>query len=137
MVISSFIIELGAEIPPSSFFQLFLLWSKSFQGYHLADVMALHSWWTQLESWCRENAPQVLSTLNPPASEKDLAAANAGIETIILGTSRPPSIPYLLRLMYRFHDGQQELLGRNEVRRRAPVTTDSTVCLVLSITNSF
>lgn len=90
---------IGSGPSPPSFFYLFLAWSLSFQGYRRADVRAMRCWWLQLEAWIGIHAAPLLPTLNPPASETDLAST----------TGTPTALPYLLRLLYRFHNGQKAL----------------------------
>ena len=104
--------------PPSlprapSFFYLFRQWALEFplHLYRRADVRAMSCWWTQLEEWLEEHAPPLLATLNPPASEADFSHANAFFlqQQITDPSGNITTLPYLLRLMYRFHDGQVTL----------------------------
>jgi hypothetical protein len=109
--------------PPHSFFYLFLAWSKSFHGYRRADVQAVHSWWAHLEGWCREHAPRILATLNPPASERDISTANASLlqQQVTDQSGNITTLPYLLRLLYRFHNGQKTLYHPDVMVRRSVV----------------
>ena len=53
--------------------------------------------WTRYERWLSANAPDVLSSLNPPASDAALNALEQAIEA---------PLPQAYRELYRLHDGQ-------------------------------
>lgn len=57
-----------------------------------------------MEAWCSVYAPDILLTLNPPASENDLSNA----EMILRSKGIRAALPSILRLFYRFHNGQKE-----------------------------
>ena len=103
----------GISSPPQTYFHLFMAWSKSFKGYYREDVKAMYNWWTQLEEWCEANAPAVLATLNPPALESDIKAATQAYRSLLLNSEDNATFPYMLRLMYRFHNGQASLYDRH------------------------
>lgn len=58
--------------------------------------------WQKLEAWLAENAPQVLTPLNPPATEDEITAAETRIKMKF-----PPSV----RASYLVHNGEQRKWG--------------------------
>lgn len=60
-------------------------------------VRRVFAFWTEYLAWASEHFPEVLPTLNGPASEQQLQAVENDIQ-------RP--LPDALRLLYRFHAGQ-------------------------------
>jgi hypothetical protein len=73
-------------------------WRTSFLGYSLEEVKLARLWWKRMEKWLSEHSPLILSTLREPPTSQMFADAEKRLE-------RP--IPRLLKLFYRFHDGQQ------------------------------
>src|SRR5688500_20298705 len=61
--------------------------------------------WTRLESYLQANAPSVLATLLPPATDAQIARAEAA-----LGVRLPPDLAASLKM----HDGQVQETGRGE-----------------------
>lgn len=53
--------------------------------------------WTQIESWMRANAPQVLDTLQPGASDAQIAELESALAI---------QLPDDVRASYRIHNGQ-------------------------------
>lgn len=53
--------------------------------------------WQRIETWFETHAPEVLTGLNPPATEQDITAAEA-----VLGVRFPDEF----RALYLVHDGQ-------------------------------
>lgn len=84
---------------PVTFKQLYLLWRRSFSGYSMQLVKRMNLFWAGYEAWAKKYAPGILSTLAEPATERDIAAAEAELDD-----SR--KMPASLRLLYRFHNGQ-------------------------------
>ena len=60
-------------------------------------VRRVFAFWTEYLAWASEHFPEVLPTLNGPASEQQLHDVENDIQ-------RP--LPDALRLLYRFHAGQ-------------------------------
>lgn len=95
-----------SDLPPGgiiggggSFKQVYACWRKSFIGYPIEMVRRIFLFWTGFETWARQHAPGILSTLAPPASEQDILNAEQefGLQY---------RLPLCLRLLYRFHNGQ-------------------------------
>lgn len=55
--------------------------------------------WDRIEAWLAANAPGVLASLNPPATDADIAATEA-----LVGRALPDDV----RAAYRRHDGQAD-----------------------------
>ncbi len=53
----------------------------------------VYCWWSRIETWLNIHNPNILQSLNPPVDERYLE--NCG------------DMPRYLKLLYRFHDGQQ------------------------------
>jgi hypothetical protein len=75
----------------------FISWKLSFPGYSSHDVRRTNNWWKRFESWCRQYAPEILTTLNPPASESDIDTVESDLKC---------PLPCSLKIFYRFHNGQ-------------------------------
>jgi cell wall assembly regulator SMI1 len=61
--------------------------------------------WTRIEAWLRVYAPaEVLASLNPPASEEQIGAAEAALRV---------NLPTDVRASFRIHDGQKR--GRQPI----------------------
>lgn len=110
--LSNVVVNTPSVVAIRSFFEMFQIWGRSFYGYRHADVKAIYNWWTQFELWCKENAPAILDTLNGPASETDFVEASESFDE-----GQCSTIPMLLRLLYRFHNGQRQLFHRNNAVR--------------------
>ena len=57
----------------------------------------------RVESWCLGNAPVILDSFNPPATQEEIDIAN----DMILSNNNI-ELPKLLKLLYRFHNGQRK-----------------------------
>jgi hypothetical protein len=96
---------ISIEYPPgypleqqqNTYMDCFIAWKLSFPHYSMHDVRQTKIWWSRFSSWCASYAPEILLTLNPPATESQLNS----IETHFIET-----LPLSLRLFYRFHNGQ-------------------------------
>jgi hypothetical protein len=88
----------------NTFMNCFIAWKLSFPGYSSHDVCRTRNWWKRFYSWCGQYAPEILTTLNTPASESE-------INTIEMRLSHP--LPSALKLFYRFHNGQNIPFDRN------------------------
>jgi cell wall assembly regulator SMI1 len=86
---------------PVSAKQLFIIWRRSFAGYSTMEVSAMRQWWRRMESWLASNAPTVLDTLDPPATTSDISKTEMRLKNV------GKTIPRMLKLMYRFHNGQR------------------------------
>jgi hypothetical protein len=101
--LSFFGVVTSIEYPPgydveqqqNTFIDCFKAWKLSFPHYSMDDVRLTKIWWTRFSLWCETNAPEILTTLNSPATESDLNSLEGG-----------ESLPLALRLFYRFHNGQ-------------------------------
>lgn len=91
-----------STLPPSAFsaFSAYLSWRQEFQGYPLSLVRRVKTWWQRIEKWLLANFNEIHATLRAPLTEARIIAL----------TKDPMypnfAIPPVLRLMYRFHDGQ-------------------------------
>ncbi|CAN0199118.1 unnamed protein product [Pylaiella littoralis] len=75
-------------------------WRRAFNGYDALDVKRVSVWWAGVEAWMSQHLPEVMDTLNTGVSEEELDRAAE-----LLGWP----LPTHLRLLYRFHNGQQWL----------------------------
>jgi cell wall assembly regulator SMI1 len=66
------------------------------QDVRLTERVMLNESWGRVERWLASNAPRILGSLNPPASDGELAAAEAAVGQ---------ALPSGLRDLYRRHDG--------------------------------
>ena len=95
------------DIPPgcddsateATFHEIYRMWRHSFSDFTRAEVRQVKLWWGRMEAWLLAHAPRIHATLNPPATAAAIAAADAQLKGV-------RSIPRMLKLMYRFHDGQ-------------------------------
>src|SRR5215207_6200573 len=71
--------------------------------------------WTRLESYLQANAPSILATLLPPATDAQIARAEAA-----LGVKLPPDLAASLKT----HDGQVQETGRGEAIPLVPEEFD-------------
>lgn len=86
-----------------AFFSAYLSWRQEFHGYPVALVRRVKTWWRRIEAWLALNFPEIRNTLGPPLSEATI------IETLTKNRAFPQfidTVPPVLRLLYRFHDGQ-------------------------------
>ena len=116
-----FLIVSLADSPPSyegawinGFQALYRSWCRSFgDEYRRAEVRMAKQWWMRMERWLQLCAPQILTTLNPPASSHALIEAEGEL-------GRP--LPRMLKLLYRFHDGQHLLIDEIQFSQRPSAT---------------
>ena len=86
--------------PPASPFIAYLSWRQEFQGYTLSLVRRVKMWWRRMEQWLLANFREIHATLGTPLTE-------AHIISLTKDKLYPNfAIPPVLRLMYRFHNGQ-------------------------------
>lgn len=92
--------------PPSSendIFQIhtykecYVKWRISFSEYKVEEVKLAIIWWNRMEKYLLINAPSIYNTLRKPAKKMDFEQYE-----LSLGQK----FPSLLKLLYRFHDGQ-------------------------------
>jgi len=88
---------------PSSFSVTYVLYRRAFAGFASTEIKLVLSWWNGLEEWLACNAPQILQTLNPPASDADIEECERKLK-------KP--LPRMLKLLLKIHDGQ-DLLADN------------------------
>jgi uncharacterized protein affecting Mg2+/Co2+ transport len=86
--------------------RLYFFWADSFGDYSQAEVKVARSWWMRIERWLLKNASKIFHTLNPPPLLVE-------IDTIEKKLGR--TIPRLVKLLYRFHDGQDLLFDRGQL----------------------
>lgn len=89
--------ETQQETNSLSYMNCFKSWMVSFQGYSFHDIRKTKKWWERYELWCQEYAPEILTTLCPPATESELNSVENFLNQ---------KLPSSLRLFYRFHNGQ-------------------------------
>ena len=109
-----------ADVPPlyegalSGFQALYMAWCRSFgDEYRRAEVHMAKQWWMRMERWLQLCAPQISATLNPPVSLHALIEAEEEL-------GRP--LPRMLKLLYRFHDGQHLLIDEVQFSQLASAT---------------
>ena len=97
-----------ADVPPlyedtiSGYQALYMAWCRSFgHEYRRSEVRMARQWWMRMEQWLQQCAPQISSTLNPPAELYAFTEAENELDR---------SLPRMLKLLYRFHDGQHLLI---------------------------
>ena len=91
--------------PICSAVELYILWRDEFKGYTGCEIGEVRDFWLRMEAWMGKKFPALLRTLGPPASEEAISQAEVLVDKIF---------PRPLRLLYRFHDGQN--ISFNEVR---------------------
>ena len=97
-------------------FYAFLRWKKAFPLYALPLVKRVRRWWLRMESYLSVHYPEIHSSLGPPLSEATISSTlseDGGYSEFVL--------PSVLRIMYRFHDGQQ-LVGQLRMLTESPRT---------------
>lgn len=124
---TDYLIESKDDLPPGNDVgfdtnmtpkRLYILWTNSFSDYSRAEVKIARSWWIRIERWLFKNAPKIFHTLNPPPKLVDIDAIEE-----MLGRS----IPRLVKLLYRFHDGQDLLFDRGQLDNTPPVSLSHAV----------
>ena len=76
---------------------LFSTWCRWFHGYSIEEIGMCNRFWNRMEKWLKNNALHIYDTLRPPPSLQL-------IQDIEHRLNR--KIPRLVKLLYRFHDGQ-------------------------------
>jgi len=77
--------------------ELFTTWLRCFDEYSVEEIGMCNRYWNRIEKWLKHNALHIYDTLRPPPSLQL-------IQEIENKLNRP--IPRLVKLLYRFHDGQ-------------------------------
>lgn len=74
-------------------------------------------WWLHMERFLlSRGAIDIFNTLNPPATEEYLDQVDCLLRTSAAGTRPGRALPRSLRVLYRFHDGQN--LALHDLRLR-------------------
>ena len=111
---------------------LFTTWCRWFHGYSIEEIGMCNRFWNRIEKWLKHNALHIYDTLRPPPSLQL-------IEDIEYKLNR--KIPRLVKLLYRFHDGQNIHADRIRLSHILPyeqqiLETGTKVChLIYSLTH--
>jgi len=112
---TDYLIESKDDLPPGNDVKsdthltckrLYFSWTDSFSDYSQAEVKVARSWWMRIERWLLKNAPKIFQTLNPPPKLVEIDAVEEELGR---------TIPRLVKLLYRFHDGQDLFFDRGQL----------------------
>jgi len=95
----------GYQMPPgmvntdemTSYKVLFTTWCRWFHGYSIEEIGMCNRFWNRIEKWLKHNALHIYETLRPPPSLQLIEEVENKLNY---------KIPRLVKLLYRFHDGQ-------------------------------
>ncbi len=76
---------------------LFTTWCRWFHGYSIEEIGMCNRFWNRIEKWLKHNALHIYDTLRPPPSLQLIKDIEDKLNR---------KIPRLVKLFYRFHDGQ-------------------------------
>jgi len=106
-----------AEAKSLGWFDLYKRWRAHFIGYTAQEVSLGRRWWLHMERYLlAHGAIDIFNTLNAPATEEYIDRIDRQLRTSAVGTRPGLAIPRCLRVLYRFHDGQN--LALHELRLR-------------------
>ena len=108
----------GDDLSKLTWFELYLRWRVHFSGYTCAEISLARRWWLHIERYLIQNAVDIFNTLNLPASEAFINEVDIELRKTSVGVRPGCAIPRSLRILYRFHNGQN--IALNEVRLRTP-----------------
>jgi hypothetical protein len=110
--------DVGIEdVQTISFYSLFLRWRVHFSGYSWELICLSRKWWHHMETYLIQHGMiDLYNTLNGPASEAEINKVDEDLRRTTAGIRPGKSIPNCLRILYRFHNGQN--LALNDVRLR-------------------
>lgn len=98
---------------------VYVNWRMRFSGFTLDEIRYAKNWWDRIEFWLTKSAPDILTTLNAPATDEDFT-----LFTSVTGHS----VPRILQLLYKFHNGQNLVFDKTRFDgwRPEPGTTGIT-----------
>ena len=96
--------EHGGSVP-ESFRDLYIIWREIFDGYKHSEISLIHNFWFRMESYLKAYAPDIYGSLLPPRSESQIDSILNEVwsDNVYL---KQKKLPRVLRLLYRFYDGQ-------------------------------
>ena len=110
------------EVRHMSWYELYVRWREHFgSDYTWKEVSLGRLWWLHMEQYLLANGDSgidIYNTLNGPATEEYLNQIDKQLRSSALGARQGIAIPRSLRILYRFHDGQN--LALHDVRLRTP-----------------
>jgi hypothetical protein len=81
----------------NSYKECYIKWRVSFSEFKVEEVKLAILWWERMEKYLLINAPSIYNTLRKPAKKKEFEQYEFSLGQ---------KFPSLLKLLYRFHDGQ-------------------------------
>ena len=89
-------------------------------------------WWLHMEQFLlNHGAVDIYNTLNPPATEKYIDQVDRRLRTTSVGTRNGQALPRSLRVLYRFHDGQN--LALHDLRLLTQGAHRACICSLSSV----
>lgn len=86
-------------------------WRNSFLGYSAPEIKVAHQWWMRMEMFLEKSCRPIKETLNPPVTEHELNQFEQEIGF---------KFPRLLKLLYKFHDGQNLIFDKIRFEKITP-----------------